>query len=384
MKAFDNIMNTYNRFSLVLTKGSGMYVYDDQGKEYLDFVAGIAVNALGHGHKGLAEVIAKQAETLIHVSNLYWTQPQLSLAGKLTENSCFDRVFFCNSGAEAIEGALKLSRKYGKGRYEIICMENSFHGRSYGAITATGQKKYQAGLEPLLPGIVHVPFNDFQALEAVVNEKTCAILLEPIQGEGGIKSANNEYLENVRKLCDKHDLLLIFDEIQCGVGRCGTLFAHEYFGVKPDVVTLAKGLAGGVPIGALLAVEKAAQAFAPGDHASTFGGNPLATASADYVVSQLLGGLLENVNKQSKYLIEKLQALKEKFPIITDVRGLGLMLGIELTVPTAPIIGKCLENGLLLVGSGTNVIRFVPPFILTEEDTDKAMDILAKALESSV
>ncbi len=379
MNEFDYIMKTYNRFPVVLTKGEGMYVSDDKGKEYLDFVAGIAVNLLGHGHKGLAEAISKQAETLIHVSNLYWTKPQLSLAKKLVENSCFDKVFFCNSGAEAIEGALKLSRKYGNGRYEIICMENSFHGRTYGAVSSTGQKKYQAGFEPLLPGIVHVPYNDFEALKKAVTPKTCAVLLEPIQGEGGIKPAEKEFLQDVRKLCTEKDLVLIFDEIQCGVGRSGYLFAYEYFDVKPDVVTLAKGLAGGVPIGALLATDKVASAFAPGDHASTFGGNPLATAAADYVINQLLGGLLDNVKIQGKYLFEKLTALKERFPIITDVRGIGLMLGIELSEPCSSIVSKCLEDGLLLVSSGTNVIRFVPPFILTKEDIDKAIEILASA-----
>lgn len=376
-----HIMNTYGRFPIVLEKGEGLYIWDENGKKYLDFVAGIAVNTLGHGNKKLSGAIAEQASKMIHVSNLYWTKPAISLAEKLTANSGFDKVFFCNSGAEAIEGALKIARKYSPERHEIIAMKDSFHGRTYGAITATGQEKYQQGLKPLLPGIVHVPFNDFDALKAAVNDKTCAVLMEPIQGEGGIRPADREYLKNVRSLCDKAGILLMFDEIQCGTGRTGYLFAAEYYGVAPDVTALAKGMAGGVPIGVLLATEKVASAFKPGDHASTFGGNPLATAAANVVMDELLnGGLLENVKKQGAYLTSKLHALKDKHSAILDVRGVGLMQGIELNTPVAPIIGSCIEKGLLLVNAGPNIIRFVPPLTVTQQDIDTCMDILDKVL----
>ncbi len=374
-------MNTYNRFPIVLEKGCGMYVYDENGKEYLDFVAGIAVNSLGHGHEKLCNVIAEQAKNMIHCSNLYWTKPQIEFAEKLVADTCFEKVFFCNSGAEAIEGALKLSRKYRKeGKKEIITMLNSFHGRTYGAITATGQAHYQEGLDPLLPNISYVPFNDFDALAAAVTSDTCAIFIEPIQGEGGIRPANKEYLQKVRALCDEKDILLVFDEIQCGFGRTGYLFAYQYYDVAPDVLTIAKGTAGGVPIGVLLANKKTASVFKPGDHASTFGGNPLATAAANCVIDELKGGLLENVKVQGQYLTTKLQELMAKHEQIIDVRGCGLMQGIELTVPVAPIIAKCIDNGLLLLNSGAKILRFVPSFIVSKEDIDKAMGILDEAL----
>lgn len=379
------VMNTYGRFPLVLEKGEGVYVWDEQGKKYLDFVAGIAVNALGHSHPGLCAAIAAQAKEMIHVSNLYWTKPQVELAQKLVANSCFDKVFFCNSGAEAIEGCLKLSRKYadkaGSDKTEIIAMENSFHGRTFGAVTVTGQTKYQKGLAPMLPGIDHVPFNQLEAVHARVTEKTGAILLEPIQGEGGIHPAALTFLQGLRKLCDEKDIMLIFDEVQCGVGRTGKLFAYEHYGVQPDALVLAKGLAGGVPIGALLAKEKFAQAFSPGDHASTFGGNPLAAASGGVVIDELLeNGLLRHVQEVGAYLIERLNDLKSKKTVINDVRGMGLMQGIELNVPVADIIQCCMENGLLLVNAGTNIIRFVPPLIVTKPEIDEALDILEQAL----
>ncbi len=297
----ETVMNTYNRFPIVLEKGDGMYVYDDNGKKYLDFVAGIAVNSLGHNHKKLTETIADQAKTLIHCSNLYYTKPQISLASKLVKNSDFDKVFFCNSGAEAIEAALKVSRKYGSktNRYEIITMKNSFHGRTFGAVTATGQPHYQEGLGELLPGIKYAEFNNFESLTKVLTDKTCAVLLEPLQGEGGIHPAEKEYLEKIRKLCDENDIMLIFDEVQCGVGRLGTLFAYQTFKVKPDAVCTAKGIAGGVPMGLMAATDKLAESFKPGDHAPTFGGNPLAAAAGNVVVDELVGGLLENVRKSS-------------------------------------------------------------------------------------
>lgn len=379
------VMNTYNRFPLVLTKGEGVYVWDENGKKYLDFVAGIAVNSLGHNHKKLSDAIIKQAQNLMHVSNLYYTSPQIQLAKKLVENSCFDKVFFCNSGAEAIEGSLKLARKYAvmknTEKFEIITMKNSFHGRTYGAITATGQEKYQKGLGPLLPGIKHVEYNNIVDLKNNITEKTGAILLEVIQGEGGIKSVTKEYLQGVRKICDQKDIMLIFDEIQCGIGRLGTLFAYQSFGVEPDVVTIAKGMAGGVPAGAILAKESFAIAFNPGDHASTFGGNPLATAAGNVVIDELLdNNLLENIKENGKYLEEKLNQLKEKHDVINEIRGMGFLQGIELKIEVGNIIKNCMENGLLLVNAGTHVIRFVPPLIATKENINEAIDILDKSL----
>ncbi|MCI8341797.1 MAG: aspartate aminotransferase family protein [Firmicutes bacterium] len=379
------IMNTYSRFPIAFDHGKGMYVWDTDGKKYIDFVAGIAVNSLGHAHKQLCEKIAQQSQKLMHVSNLYYTEPQIELAEMICKHSSFDKVFFCNSGAESIEASLKICRKYAdmknKPGRDIIAMEHSFHGRTYGAVTATGQEKYQKGLAPLMPGIKHVPFNDIEALKNAVNENTCGILLEPVQGEGGIHVADKEYLKEVRQICDKNDIVLVFDEVQCGVGRCGELFAHQVLGVAPDAAVFAKGLAGGIPIGALMATDKLAAAFKPGDHASTFGGNPFATAAGTVVMNELFGGgLLDNVKKQGEYLKKRLLELKEKCSIIKDVRGLGLMQGIELGTAAAPVIAECIKNGLLLVGAGEKVIRFVPALIVEKEDIDYAMDILEKAV----
>lgn len=382
------VMNTYSRFPIAFDRGKGVYVWDTDGKKYLDFVAGIAVNSLGHGSEKLAKNIAEQAMKLIHVSNLYYTEPQITLAEMICEHSDFDKVFFCNSGAESIEAALKICRKYatmkGKPGRDIITMEHSFHGRTYGAVTATGQEKYHKGLEPMLPDVNHVPFNNIKALKAAVNENTCGIFLEPIQGEGGIHPADKEYLKAVRALCDEKDIVLVFDEIQCGVGRSGELFAYQALGVKPDAATFAKGLAGGVPIGALMTTDKLAQAFQPGDHASTFGGNSLATSAGTVVMDELFNnGVLENVRAQGEYLTSKLMELKDKYDIITDVRGMGLMQGIELSIPASPVVADSIENGLLLVGAGTNVIRFVPALIIKKEEIDEAMAILEKALEKA-
>lgn len=379
------VMNTYNRFPIAFEHGEGMYLYDEDGKKYLDFVAGIAVNSLGHGDKELSAAISEQAQRLIHCSNLYYTAPQVALAEKLVENSCFKKVFFCNSGAEAIESALKLIRKYasthGKQKTEIITMVNSFHGRTYGALSATGQEKYQKGFAPLLPGIKHVPFNDIHALKAAVTEQTGGIIIEPVQGEGGIRPADILYLKRVRKLCDEMDILLVFDEVQCGVGRTGHLFAYELYDVLPDAVAIAKGIAGGVPMGALLANGKTADVLKPGDHASTFGGNPLAAAAANVVIDRLLsGGLLENVKAQGAYLTSALDGLKDKHSVIKEVRGVGLLQGIELDCPVADIIAQCIEKGLLLVSSGSNVIRFVPSLIVGREHVDCAMSILDAVL----
>lgn len=381
------IMNTYNRYPIAIQKGIGMYVWDTNAKKYLDFVGGIAVNSLGNNNKKLVEAISKQASEIIHCSNYYWNQPMIELAELLTSNTCFDKVFYCNSGAEANEAALKLSRKYakkyhdGEDRFEIISMKNSFHGRTYGAITATGQLKYQKGLNPLMPGIKHITFNNFDELRMAVNEKTCAIILEPIQGESGIHPADKEYLQKVRNLCDEKDLLLIFDEVQCGVGRTGELCAYQYYGVEPDVLTFAKGLSGGVPIGTMLTKQKAADAFQPGDHASTFGGNPLATAAGKIVITELLeNGVLANVRKQGKYLSSKLNELKFKTNVIKEVRGIGLIQGIEITLEASIVIKNAMEKGLLLASAGTNVIRFVPSLIVCEKEIDEMIDILASCL----
>ncbi|MCI1931328.1 MAG: aspartate aminotransferase family protein [Clostridia bacterium] len=380
------IMNTYSRFPIAFDHGKGMYVWDMDGKKYLDFVAGIAVNSLGHANEKLCEKISEQCRKLMHVSNLYYTEPQIELAEELCSHSCFDKVFYCNSGAETIETALKICRKYAtmknKPGRDIICMEKSFHGRTYGAVTATGQDKYHKGLDPMIPGIKHVPFNNFEALKNAVDENTCGILLEPIQGEGGIIPAKKEYLQKVRALCDEKDIVLIFDEVQCGVGRTGELFAYQVYGVEPDGACFAKGLAGGIPIGAFMAKDKLAEAFKPGDHASTFGGNPFVTSAGTVVMDMLFnGGLLENVKKQGKLLSEKLNALKDKYDIVKDARGIGLMQGIELTIPSGPVVADCIKNGLLLVGAGTNVIRFVPALIVTSAEIEEAMNKLDKALD---
>ncbi len=381
-----HVMKTYNRYPLVFDRGDGVYLWDADGNKYLDFVAGIAVNSLGSNHPKLVRTIARQAGLLLHCSNLYYNEPQVNLAAALTEHSPFDRVFFCNSGAEANEAALKLCRKYaamtGKKGRKIITAEHSFHGRTYGAVTATGQAKYQKGLDPLLPDFAYVPYNDVAALEAAVDEDTCGVLLEVIQGEGGVHPATVEYLQKARELCDKVGALLVFDEVQTGVGRTGTLFAFQGWGVTPDAATLAKGLAGGVPIGALLATQKAAEAFQPGDHASTFGGNPLATAAGCVVLEELFdGGLLENVQIVGEHLRQGLLALQQKFPVILEVRGKGLMQGMELSIPAAQVVKGAMERGLLLVGAGDKVVRFVPPLVLTAEQADEGLAILRDTLK---
>jgi len=382
------IMNTYNQFPIVFEKGNGVYLWDSEGKKYLDFVAGIAVNALGYNNSDYVREISSQLTKLQHCSNLYWMIPTIELSEILVQNSCFDRVFYCNSGAEAVEAAIKLSKKYGKKQngdncFEIITMQNSFHGRTMATITATGQTKYQKGFDPLMPGFHYVEFNNYNDLEQAVGENTCAIIIEPIQGEGGIHPADKEYLQKVRALCDKNDIVLVFDEVQCGIGRTGKLFAYQLFDVKPDVISLAKGLGGGFPIGAMLAIQSKADAFEPGDHASTFGGNPLACTAAKVVIKKLLfDGVLENVQKQGKYLKEKLIELKEKHELIKDVRGHGLILGIELNCSVKEIIKECMEKGLLLLGAGENVIRFVPPLVIGKNDCDQCINILNEVCQS--
>lgn len=380
------LMDTYNRYPIMLVKGEGTRVWDSEGNAYLDFVAGIAVNSLGHCHPALVEAIKKQAETLIHCSNLYWNEKQIELAKMISENSFGGKVFFANSGAEANEGAIKLARKYaslkyGGKRYKIITAKNSFHGRTFGALTATGQEKYHKGFGPLLAGFKYVPLNDIEALYEAVDDEVCAIMLEVIQGEGGIHEATPEYVKAVRKICDENDLLFILDEVQTGIGRTGKLFGYEHYGVVPDIMTLAKGLGGGFPIGAIVAKEDKA-VFEPGDHASTFGGNPLACAAGIAVLNEVTkDGFLESVDKKGKYFREGLETLQKKHKVVKEIRGKGLMVGCEVDLEDASeIVLKALEKRLLINSVSHNVLRFVPPLIVTEEEIDEALQILDDVL----
>ncbi|MGN8913662.1 aspartate aminotransferase family protein [Anaerofustis butyriciformans] len=380
------LMHTYSRFPLVFEKGEGVYLYDENGKKYLDFVAGIAVNDLGYNDEGLNKALEEQMHKLYHVSNLYYTKANVEAAKTLVDNSALDRVFFCNSGAEATEAALKLSRlyayKFRNKETKIIAMNNSFHGRTFGSITATGQLKYQKGLGPILPDVVHVPFMDFEAIEKEARSGACGIIIEPVQGEGGIRPASKEFLQKVRALCDELDILLIFDEVQCGIGRSGYLFAYEYFDVVPDVVCMAKGLGGGFPIGAILVKEEKAKGFEPGNHASTFGGNALASTASKYVLNKIINeNILDNVKEQGSYLKSRLEQLKEKYDFINDVRGIGLMLGMEFEFPVSDIINKAIDKGLLLLNSGQNIIRFVPPLIILKDEIDEGITILDSILQ---
>ena len=382
------IMNTYGRQPLVLVKGQGCRVWDDTGKEYLDFVAGLAVCNLGHAHPEVARAAAAQLSQLVHVSNIYYTTPMVELAEMLVRLSFADRVFFANSGAEVNEGAIKLCRlysrqKYGPGRYRIISALNSFHGRTMGTLSATGQEKFQQGFEPLLEGFKFVPFNDLKALAAAVDDSVCAVLLEPIQGEGGVCLPDPDYLLGVRRLCEAKNLLLMLDEVQVGLGRTGKLFAHEHYGIQPDVMTLAKALAGGLPMGALLATEEVAAAFIPGSHASTFGAGPVIAAAAKTAVGLLSDkNLLAGVRAKGEYLQKALTQLQAKFPVIKEVRGLGLIWGLELTQEGAVVVSACLERGLLVNCTRGNVVRLLPPLIVETAELDRGLGILAEALES--
>ena len=381
-----SLMNTYSRFDIVFEKGLGSKVYDINGKEYIDFVSGVAVNCLGHSHPAIIKAINDQSSNLMHVSNLYWNTKQLEVAKKLCDYSDHDKVFFCNSGTEAVEAALKLARKYGKQnegnqKNEIIYMENSFHGRTFGALAVTGQEKYQKDFMPLMGGVKSAKFNDIEDIKNKINENTCAVIVEPIQGEGGIVVAQIDFLKEVKELCKKYDALLIFDEIQCGMGRTGSLFAYEKFDVIPDVICMAKGLGGGFPIGAVVATQKAASAFVPGDHGSTFGGNPLGCSVALAVLEELMDkGVVNEVNQKSKYIINKVLELKNKYNVISKIHGMGLMLGIKLEIDKSKVINKCIEKGLLLVGAGEDVVRIVPALNITKEEIDKGLDILDKVL----
>lgn len=384
------LMNTYSRVPLSIVRGRGCKVYDSEGREYLDCVAGIAVNVLGHGHPDLMAAIGQQARHLIHTSNLYYSEPQVLLAEMLVQHSFAQKVFFCNSGAEANEAAIKLARRYstqkfGADRYEIVTMRNSFHGRTMATLTATGQAKIQHGYAPLLPGFKYATFNDVPSLEAQINEKTAAVLLEPIQGEGGVVVANQAYLQHLRKLCTDRHILLIFDEVQTGIGRTGTLFAYEQFGVQPDIMTLAKGLGGGVPIGACLATDEVASAFEPGSHASTFGGNPLACAAALAVLRVLLeGGELEKSRSVGSHLAKGLQELQGRIPLIQEVRGLGLLLGVELSIDGKAIVQDCLARRIIINCTMDRVLRLVPPLIITQAEIDQVLKVLSEVLNKRV
>ena len=380
------LMNTYARIPISIVRGRGSRVYDLEGREYLDFVAGIAVNVLGHSHPDLILAIQKQTQHLLHESNLYFTEPQVKLAQVLIEHSFAGKVFFCNSGAEANEAAIKLARryahqKYGPDRYEIITMLQSFHGRTMATLSATGQDKVQKGFEPLVPGFIHVPFNDLPALQKALSNSTAAIMVEPIQGEGGVHVADRVYLQGLRDLCRERDVLLVFDEVQTGMGRTGTLFAYEQFDVQPDIMTLAKGLGGGLPIGACLATDEVAAAFTPSVHASTFGGNPLACSASLAVLRALLHGkVLAHSRTIGEYLVKGLLDIKDRVPNVKDVRGLGLIQGMELTIDGKPIVADCLTRGLLINCTMDRVLRFVPPLIITQRDIDRLLDVLADAL----
>lgn len=381
------LLNVYSRLNVNFVSGKGVYLYDDKGEEYLDFVSGIAVNCLGHSHPIIAKTLKEQGEKLIHISNLYYSEAQTKLMKKLLENSQHDSVFFCNSGTEANELAIKIGRKYGNmissEKTEIVYMKNSFHGRSTGALAITGQKKYQEPFRPLMGNTIEVIFNNLKDLKEKVNEKTCAIILEPVQGEGGLTEVTPEFLKLANELCKKYDALLIFDEIQCGMGRMGTLFTYEQLGITPDIVTIAKALGGGVPIGACLTKGKASKVLVPGDHGSTYGGNPLVCGVAYAVLSELIDNkVIDGVKIRGEYAKKKLLILQEKYPVIEEIRGKGLLLGIKFrdNINNKDIVNKAFENKLLLVGAGNNVVRYFPPLNVTFEEIDKSIEKLETIL----
>jgi acetylornithine/N-succinyldiaminopimelate aminotransferase len=384
--ADQELMHTYNRYQIVFDHGNGMYLYDDQGKEYLDFAAGIAVFALGYNNKDYNDALKAQIDKLLHTSNLYYTAPLAEAAKKFNQISGMDRVFFTSSGTEAIEGAVKLARKYyfkkhGIAGSQIISMNHSFHGRSMGALSVTGTAKYREAFEPLIGGVVFAEFNNLDSVKELLAQNTAAIIMEPMQGEGGYHPATAEFIQGVKALCEERDIVLILDEIQCGMGRTGTMFAYEQFGVKPDILTSAKALGCGVPVGAFAAVEKVAAAFEPGDHGTTYGGNPFATAAVAKVIDLFeREQLLEHVKQIAPYLEQKLNELVENHDCIVERRGMGLMQGLEFNIPLKDIIPKVLEKGLVLISAGSNVIRFVPPLIVEKEHIDAMIGILDQVL----
>lgn len=380
------VMNTYGRLPMTIVKGDGAWVWDTEEKRYLDFLTGLAVNSLGHNHPATVRAVQEQAKEIMHTSNLYWIPNQVALAERLVENSFADKVFFCNSGAEANEAAFKLARKYarknfGAHKYEVVTLENSFHGRTLATLTLTGQTKYQEGFDPLPVGCSYAKLNDLESLKAQVNQNTAAVFIEPIQGEGGVLPASTEFLQGARKLCDQFGALLIFDEVQCGIGRTGRLFAYEWSGVTPDIMTLAKALGGGVPIGAMLATDEVAKAFQPGDHASTFGGNPLATAAGCAVLDVMLeDGFMTGVQERSGYFQKGLVGLAAKYQTGDPVRGQGFIIGWPVSKLGPEIVEACRLKGLLINCVGGKILRFLPPLIVEKPEMDKALEILDEVL----
>ncbi len=385
-EAEQHLIHTYNRYQIVLEKGEGVYLYDVDGKKYLDFAAGIAVFALGYGNKEYNDALKAQVDKLLHTSNLYYNVPAVEAAKKITKQSGMDRVFFTNSGTEAIEGAIKLARKYAYIKdnstdHEIIAMNHSFHGRSIGALSVTGNSKYQEAFKPLMGGVKFADFNNLESIKAQITEKTCAIIMEPVQGEGGLYPAKKEFLEGVRDLCDKKGILLIFDEVQCGMGRTGSMFAWQQYGVKPDIMAMAKALGCGVPVGAFAAKEEVAKALVPGDHGTTYGGNPFACPAVNEVFRQFEEkNIVGHVKVVGEYLHKALKGLEKKYDIVKEARGIGLMQGLELTIPAGDIILKALDKGLILITAGQNIIRFVPPLVITEANVDEMVAILDNIL----
>lgn len=382
------LLHTYNRFQLVLEKGEGVHLYDTDGNSYLDFAAGIAVCALGYSNEAYKNALKKQTDLLLHTSNLYYNPPVIDAAGKLLAASKMDRVFFTNSGTEAIEGAIKAAKKYaftrdGHSGHEIIAMNHSFHGRSIGALSVTGNPHYQEPFEPLMPGVKFAEFNDLESVKALVTDKTCAILFETVQGEGGIYPATQEFLEGVRKLCDEKDILLILDEIQCGMGRCGEMFAWQTYGVKPDIMTTAKALGCGVPVGAFLMTQKVADmSLVPGDHGTTYGGNPFVGAAVSAVFDEFEKlSLTEHVKELTPYFEECLDKLVDKYDCLVTRRGKGFIQGIECTLPVGQVAAKALEKGLIVITAGSNVIRFVPPLVIEKADIDEMIEKLSATLD---
>ncbi|WP_088187416.1 acetylornithine transaminase [Desulfosporosinus sp. FKA] len=376
------VMNTYGRLPMTIVKGKGVWVWDTEGKRYLDFLTGLAVNSLGHSHPAIVQAIQEQAEEVLHTSNLYWIPNQVALAESLVKHSFADKVFFCNSGAEANEAAFKLARKYAKEmygdhKYKVISLKNSFHGRTLATLTLTGQTKYQKGYSPLPVGLSYTALNDLEGLKAKVNEKTAAVFIEPIQGEGGVIPCSKEFLQAARDLCDQYSALLIFDEVQCGVGRTGKLFAYEWSGVTPDIMTLAKALGGGVPMGAMLATDKVANVFQPGDHASTFGGNPLATAAGCAVLDIMLQeGFFTGVQERANYFRQGLEHLAQKYQTGDPIRGQGFILGWPVSKFGPEIVARCLQKGLLINCVGGKTLRFLPPLIVEKPEIDEALKLL--------
>lgn len=387
-KAETYILKTYNRYPIVLDHGKGVYLYDTEGKKYLDFAAGIAVFALGYGKEEYNEALKNQIDKLLHTSNLFYNQPAIDAAEKIVKTSGMKKVFFTNSGTEAIEGALKVARKYAYNKdnskeYEVIAMNHSFHGRSQGALSVTGNAKYQAGFVPKDCVAVFADFNDLEDVKAKVTDKTCAIICEPVQGEGGIYPAKPEFLQGLRKLCDEKDILLIFDEVQCGMGRTGYLYAHEAYGVKPDVMALAKALGCGVPVGAFVVNEKADGALVPGDHGTTYGGNPFATTAVNKVFEIYeKEHIVEHVKEIGAYFGEKLDELVQKYDCVKAHRGVGLMHGLELDQPVSDIIKKAMDQGVIMINAGANILRFVPPLIIENKHVDEMIAVLESILET--